>query len=151
MASPKGRGVSVLGWCLNTAPRVTVSNGLRLLPDSCWQCRIHWESCEISPQQQRSKVKFSFPVFLFLACYNFEENFICRHDSVTFCRILIGALPLICADVSWLVSSVSNRLCFLAGILPVASLSNIPCIELQLSLLWVEFLQLSVKGYTFHF
>lgn len=126
-----------------------------MLPDSRWQCRTRWESCKISPELQRSKVKFSFPVFFFPACpaprYNFEEDFTCRHNSVnTLLYSDMGPTSDLCR-VSWRASSACNRLCFLAGILSVASLSNIPCIELQLSLLWVGFLQLSAKDIPFIF
>lgn len=107
----KGQRVTLLG-CLSTALRAIASHCL-MVPDSCWSCRTHWESCEISPEQQRSKVKFSVSVFFFSACSapccNFYEDFICRHDSVIFCRILIQALILICAEVIWLVSSTCNR------------------------------------------
>lgn len=108
----KGQGVTVLGWCLSTAPRV-IAGHCWMVPDSRWPCRTHWKSCEISPAQQRSKVKFSFSVFFFPACSapccNFDEDFICSRDSVIFCSILIQALLLICAEVIWLVSSTCNR------------------------------------------
>lgn len=143
----KGQGVTLLGF-LSTASRVIAGHYL-MVPDSCWPCRTHWESCEISPEQQRSEVKFSFSIFLFPACSapccNFDEDFICRHDSVIFCCILIQALLLICAEVICIFSLLQKTACFLAGVLSVASLSNIPCIELQLSLLWVGFLQLSAE------